>query len=267
MSADRDQSYVPGIARYFKTTMFVGSDGRCRATLPVRPDLADLAGALRLGAVAYAVDVATGICSGVAVVDRGLWIVTTDIQLEMVRPITDGPLVVDASTVRAGETTVVCEFELTDGSDGSVVGGGTTTNRPFPFEGDGIALRFPRDTPLPHDDGSPVTDGPIGEQLGIRPVGEDGSVEIDITERTRNPWGILHGGITGTLVDLAAVAVGNGRTPVGATVRYLSPGRVGPVRATPRVVVEGADSTVVSVRLTDRGRDVRLMAIATVTLR
>jgi uncharacterized protein (TIGR00369 family) len=267
VSADRGQAYVPGIARYFKTMMFVASDGRCRATLPVRPDLADATGALRLGAVAYAVDVATGICSGVAVVDRGLWIVTTDIQLETVRPITEGPLLVDASTVRAGATTVVCEFELTDASDGAVVGGGTTTNRPFPFEDDGIALRFPRDTPLPHDDGSPVTDDPIGEQLGIRPAGEDGSVEIDITERTRNPWGILHGGVTGTLVDLAAVAVGNGRTPVGATVRYLSPGRVGPVRATPRVTAEGSDSTLVSVTVTDRGRDDRLMAIATVTLR
>ena len=268
MSVERDESFVPGVARYFKTTMFVAGDGRCRATLPVRPDLADARGALRLGAVAYAVDVATGICSGVAVVDRGLWIVTTDIQLAMVRPITEGPLLVDASTVRAGETTVVCEFVLTDASDGEVVGGGTTTNRPFPFAGgDDISLRFPRDTPLPHDDGSPVSDDPIGDQLGIRPVGEDGSVEIDITERTRNPWGILHGGITGTLVDLAASAVGNGRTPDGATVRYLSPGRVGPVRATPTVVAEGADSTLVSVRVTDRGREDRTMAVATVTLR
>ena len=189
MSADSGQSYVPGIARYFKTTMFVGSDGRCRATPARSSRPRRRAGALRLGAVAYAVDVATGICSGVAVVDRGLWIVTTDIQLEMVRSITEGPLLVDAAAVRAGETTVVCEFELTDGSDGSVVGGGTTTNRPFPFEGDGIALRFPRDTPLPHDDGSPVTDDPIGDQLGIRPVGEDGSVEIDITERTPEPVG------------------------------------------------------------------------------
>jgi uncharacterized protein (TIGR00369 family) len=267
VAADRDETYVPGIARYFKTTMFVATDGRCRATLPVRPDLADAAGALRLGAIAYAVDVATGICSGVAVVDRGLWIVTTDIQLEMVRPVTQGPLHVDAAVVRAGATTVVCEFELTDASDGVVVGGGTTTNRPFPFEGDGIGLRFPRDTLMAHDDGSPVTDDPIGEQLGIRPAGEDGSVEIDITERTRNPWGILHGGITGLLVDLAATAVGNGRTPVGATVRYLSPGRVGPVRATPLVTAEGADSTLVSITVTDRGREERPMAVATVTLR
>jgi uncharacterized protein (TIGR00369 family) len=268
VSVERGETYVPGIARYFKTTMFVAGDGRCRATLPVRRDLADASGALRLGAIAYAVDVATGICSGVAVVDRGLWIVTTDIQLETVRPVTDGPLLVDAAAVRAGETTVVCEFELTDSSDGAVVGGGTTTNRPFPFEAGGdIALRFPRDTPLPHDDGSPVTDDPMGEQLGIRPVGEDGSVEIDITDRTRNPWGILHGGVTGTLVDLSASAVANGRSAVGATVRYLSPGRVGPVRATPRVVAEGPDSTLVSVNVTDRGRDDRLMAIATITLR
>jgi uncharacterized protein (TIGR00369 family) len=268
MNAGSDDAiYVPGVARYFKTTMLVGSDGRCRATLPVRPDLVDSQGGLRLGAVTYAVDVATGICSGIAVVDRDLWIVTTDIQVELVRPLVGGPLQVDATTVRAGATTVVCEFTLTDLADGTVVGGGTTTNRPFTFEGRFDALRFPRDTPILHDDGSPVTDEPMATQLEIRPTGEDGSVEVDVTDRTRNPWGILHGGITGALADLAATAVGNGRTPMAATLRYLSPGRVGPVRATPRVVATGPDATLVAVEVRDTGRDDRLMATGTISLR
>jgi uncharacterized protein (TIGR00369 family) len=268
MAADNGESvYVPGVARYFKTTMWVGSDDRCRATLPVRPDLLDADGGLRLGAVTYAVDVATGICSGIAVIERGLWIVTTDIQVEMVGSVVEGPLAVDAATVRAGATTVVCEFTLTDLADGRVVGGGTTTNRPFPFEGRFDALRFPRDTPIRHDDGSAVSDEPMATQLDIRPAGEDGSVEVDVTDRTRNPWGILHGGITGALVDLAATAVGNGRTPTTATLRYLSPGRVGPVRATPRVLSEGADATLVAIDVRDTGQDDRLVATATVSLR
>src|SRR6188472_3013729 len=85
---DQPRFYVPGVARYFKATMMRRADGVFQGTLPLRPDLLDGSGALRLGALTYLVDVATGICSGVAVVERNLWIVTTDIQLEMIEPIT-----------------------------------------------------------------------------------------------------------------------------------------------------------------------------------
>ena len=38
------------------------------------------------------------------------------------------------------------------------------------------------------------------EFFGIRPHGPD-AVALEITDRVRNPWGILHGGATAVLVD------------------------------------------------------------------
>ena len=103
---------ISGIGRYFKATMRVGEDRSTSATLDLRSDLVDAGGALRLGAALYLVDVATGICSGLSVVDRGLWIVTTDLQLEFVAPVTTGPLRVEARVVRSGATTVVDHIRL-----------------------------------------------------------------------------------------------------------------------------------------------------------
>ncbi len=266
----RTEVYVPGIARYFKATMLPRSDGRFEASMLLRPDLVDDGGALRLGAVTYLVDVTTGICSGLAVVDRGLWIVTTDLQVEIVEPIVVGPARVVARAVRAGATTVVCAFEVSDDGDGGrVVGGGTSTNRPFEFTGDLDQMRFPVDVPIPHDDGSLVTDEPMLTQMGARfaaPIGS-GVLEVEITETLRNPWGILHGGMIGVMVDHAAGALAPGRRTNGTTIRYLAPGRVGPVRATPRRLAEAGDGALIEVEVRDVGQDDRLMAVATVALR
>ena len=238
--------------------------------MPLRPDLVDDEGALRLGALTYLVDVSTGICSGLAVVDRGLWIVTTDLQLDLVAPVRVGPARVEARAVRAGATTVVCAFEVTDDGDGGrVVGGGTSTNRPFEFTGDLAMLDFPIDVPLPHDDGSPVTD-----RADVHPARwtsrsrePPGEVEVEITETLRNPWGILHGGMVGVLVEQAAGALAEGRRARGSTIRYLAPGRVGPVAAVPQVLAATSEGSLVEVEVRDRGSDDRLMAVATVTLR
>jgi uncharacterized protein (TIGR00369 family) len=112
-----------------------------------------------------------------------------------------------------------------------------------------------------------VGDEAMLDQLGVRLL-DDGAVEVDVTERLRNPWGILHGGVTGLLVEASArAAVGDGHVPRGTTIRYLAPGREGPVRAEPKVLVDGPDGALVQVEVRDRGQDDRLMAIATITLR
>jgi hypothetical protein len=117
----------------------------------VRDDLRDRLDNLRIGPTTYAVDVATGLAMGLAVLERDRWVVTTDIDVHVTEPVTDGPL------------------------------------RAFDF--DRSYLEVPIGTPLVHgSDDDPLT-GPVGSVLGLR-VHEDASVEVDIDDWLRNPWGI-----------------------------------------------------------------------------
>jgi uncharacterized protein (TIGR00369 family) len=116
---------------------------------------------------------------------------------------------------------------------------------------------------------------PLVEWLGIRDVAgaPPGVVELDVTDAVRNPWGIVHGGVTASLVDVAAERAvasqseGPGGVATGdVALHFLAPSRVGPVRATPTVMGERADGTVVLVEVRDVGGD-RVVARAVATVR
>lgn len=258
------------VAGYFGAVSIRNDETSVSTRLEVRDDLRDASGALRTGAATFAVDMATGLAMGLAVLDRDLWVVTTDLDVHLTAPVTAGPLRVDVDVLRAGATTAVSAFSLHDEGEGRTVGGGTATGRPFPFEFDRSFVDVPVGRPLRYDDGITVPRGPLVSQLGFG-VGEDGSVTVGIADWLRNPWGILHGGVTACLVDVAAEVAGSttlGR-PVRVTselVRYLAPGRVGPVRAVPSVLAVGDGRALAEVRVRDEGADGRLIAIGTSTL-
>jgi uncharacterized protein (TIGR00369 family) len=113
---------------------------------------------------------------------------------------------------------------------------------------------------------------PFFEYLGLRwnTVDRDRvTVELDIRDDLRGPKGDLQGGITATLVDVAAASTaalsGTGLvTTTEMTVHYLAPGRVGPVRAVGELLRSGGRVVSVEVRVFDAGVDDRLMAIALV---
>jgi uncharacterized protein (TIGR00369 family) len=101
--------------------------------------------------------------------------------------------------------------------------------------------------------------------------GDRASVELDIRDTLRGPAGILQGGITATLVDVAAAsAVTLAGYDVGATtemtIHYLSPGRIGPIRAVGELLRSGARGAAVQVRVYDVGEEDRLMAVALAAL-
>ena len=100
-----------------------------------------------------------------------------------------------------------------------------------------------------------------------------GVVELDVTDALRNPWGIVHGGVTASLVDVAAERAVAAPADHGSSVHtgdvslhFLAPARVGPVRATATVMGERADGAVVLVTVHDTGRD-RVVARAVATVR
>ncbi len=237
-----DPAAVGSLSAYFHAVTIRADESTLSTRLDLREELLDDGGALRAGAVTYAVDVATGIASGTAVLDRNMWVVTTDLDVHLTVPVTVGPLRVDVDLLRAGATTAVTAFSLHDEGAGRPVGGGTATGRPFPFEFDRSVLEIPisQEFRAPDDRGGTIGGAPIATRLGFR-VGEGGSVEVDLEAWLRNPWGILHGGVTACLIDIAGEAAGSAAFGRGARVtsemvRYLAPAKAGPVRAVPRVL-------------------------------
>jgi uncharacterized protein (TIGR00369 family) len=118
---------------------------------------------------------------------------------------------------------------------------------------------------------------PFQRSLGL--AWHPGSVpgELAVTMELRpelcGPAGSLEGGVVSTLADVAgasacAMALGHGLVATEhLTVSFLAPGRVGPVAAAAQVLRAGRRDAVAEVRVTDTGRDDRLLAVAHVTVR
>jgi uncharacterized protein (TIGR00369 family) len=267
-----ERRVVPNrLAAYFGATSLRTDATRVTTRLPVRDDLRDRQGNLRIGPTIYAVDVATGLAMGIGVLDRDMWVVTADIDVHVTEPVTDGPLRAEVEVLRAGATTAVASFELHDDTTGRSVGGGTATGRPFAFDFDRSYLDVPIGVPLVHGSDDDRVTGPVASVLGLR-VHEDASVEVDIDDWLRNPWDILHGGAIACLVDVAAehaaiAALGRPARITGSMIRYVAPGRAGPARAVSRIVGNDGTTALVEVRVTDTGAADRLLALATMTAR
>jgi uncharacterized protein (TIGR00369 family) len=258
------------LAQYFGTETTRTGERTTTTRVAIRDALCDASGAVRAGVVTFAADMATGLAMGLAVLDRNLWTVTTDLDVHVPGAARSGTLRIDVDVLRAGETTAVSAFTVHDEDSGRCIGGGTGTGRPFPFDFDRANLEVPVGAVRNHGATGEPSDEPLVSYLGLR-AGEDGSVEVDVADWLRNPWGILHGGVTSCLADLSAETAGSaalGR-PARITdemVRFLAPGRVGPVRAVPTVLAVTDDRALVEVRIVDAGKDDRLVAVSTLTV-
>lgn len=219
-------------------------------------------GNVRAGALLTMADTVGGMCAGLAVLPG--WVVSTNLMLRTEPTQHAGPLALDARVLRVGRKAVVTQVEIRDaGQGGALVGDGVLTSAVL--EPAGGPPDFPRPMVLDAPGGpDPVL--PVLEFFGIRAHGD--SVALDITDRVRNPWGILHGGATAVLVDAASAhAIGEGATTADVVMHFLRPGRVGPAVAHASVIGERADGTVVRVEVVDAGADDRVMAVAVTTVR
>ena len=171
-----------------------------------------------------------------------MWVVTTDLDVHLTAPVTVGPLRVDVDLLRAGATTAVTAFSLHDEGAGRAGGRRHCDRSAVPVRVRSVGARDPHRSGVPggRTTAALVGGDPIATRLGFR-IGEDGSVEVDLAAWLRNPWGILHGGVTACLIDLAgevagSAALGRGVRVTSEMVRYLAPAKVGPVRGVPRVL-------------------------------
>jgi uncharacterized protein (TIGR00369 family) len=253
------------VARYLGLTM--------RETGPVRPGGAELLGSVdlldhlcgpdgsvRTGALLALADSVGGLTGGLASLPG--WIVSTNLMLRTTPTPVDAPLLLETRVIRAGKAAVVTEITVTD-----------ARRRPAPVATATLtsAILEPEngpphwDRPLLLEATAPHGADPLDAFVGIRPV-DDRTLRMDLREDLRNPWGILHGGISAALVDLAAVHVA-GTATTDVVMHFLRPGRVGPIAAVATPIGARADGTLVRIELRDEGAHGRVMVIAVATVR
>lgn len=238
-------------------------DLRITTWVPVRDDLRGADGAMRLGALAFAVDSAVGMTAGFSSLPN--WVVTTDIDLRLVADARVGPLRIEAATLRAGRSQVLAEARLFDEGQGDLPVGHATANH----------------AALTPENGAPLDVFPVGERMvqrtdwsgprpamgahfGARTVAP-GVAELDLVANARNPWGILHGALHSLLAEDAARSLVDGRI-TGFTIRFMAPVRVGPARATATVLGGAGNRVTVRVEVRDPGSGDRLGSLALVDL-
>jgi uncharacterized protein (TIGR00369 family) len=216
---------------------------------------------VRAGALLTLLDNVGGMCSGLAALPDG-WVVSTNLAARTVPLAHTGPLRIDAEVLRRGRNNVVAAVQIHDeGAADTLVADGVLTS----------AILVPENGPPSHSrpllvDAGPAPSGltPVHEWLGVRAI-NDGTVEIDLADELRNPWGILHGGVVATLVDIAAEQATGGVT-TDVVLHFLAPNRIGPVRATAHSLGVRPDGHVCRVEVRDEGGN-RVTAVAVVTAR
>jgi uncharacterized protein (TIGR00369 family) len=220
-------------------------------------------GSVRAGALLTMADTVGGMCAGLAALPG--WVVSTNLMLQTVPTVHSGPLALDARVLRVGRNAVVTQVQIRDhGDDDALIADGVLTSAVLQPEGG--PPDFPRPMVLRPPD-APEPSLPLLEFFGIRAHGAE-AVALEINDRVRNPWGILHGGATAVLVDAAAThAVGADATTTDVVLHFLRPGRVGPAVARATVLGERADGHLVRVEVVDAGADERVMAFGVATVR
>jgi 1,4-dihydroxy-2-naphthoyl-CoA hydrolase len=244
---------------------------RIEARLEVADHLRGPGGGVRTGALLTACDNAAGFTAGLAALPDG-WVVSTNLVLRVHRVAMVGPLRFDARVLRAGKKAIVTAAEVFDDGAGGVRAADSVLTSAVLVPEFGVPV-WDRPAHLV----SPPVDGPlppIVEAFGIEPdANRDGTVTLPVADRLRNPWGIVHGGVTATLADVAGERAVTARTgareavTTDAVVHYLAPGRVGPLRASARVLGERPDGHVCRVEIVDTGAADRVVVVAVTTVR
>lgn len=239
------------------------------ATTPADAHLLGPGGGVRAGALLTMIDNVGGLSAGLASLPDN-WVVSTSMMLRTARLGAPGPLHLSSHVIRAGRASVVTEVQVT-GGDGLPVAGAVLTSAVLAPDGGAPEWDRPISIRYGPDDADDLP--PILEWIGIRTerTATGAVASAELTDALRNPWGILHGGVTATLIDAAGAAAvhdatGREAATADCTLHYLAPGRVGPVAARATLLGSRPDGHVVRVDVHDVGAD-RLFAAAITTVR
>ena len=260
--ADRGYGNESGreVSRFVGASLEEAEGGRCIGHAPIGDHLRAAHGGVQTGVLLTLADFVGGLCGGIAALPDG-WVVSTNLAGRIVCTEHAGPIRIEAGVLRTGRNNVVTGVQLFDeGAGDALIADGMLTS----------AILVPENGPPPWERPvrialTPVVDPPgLHEWLAPR-APDDHTVEIDLADDLRNPWGILHGGVVATLADLATEQVTGGIT-TDMVLHFLAPNRTGPVRAEARPIATRADGTACRVEVRDTGAD-RTTAVAIATAR
>jgi uncharacterized protein (TIGR00369 family) len=237
---------------------------------PVDANVRGPGGGLRTGGLLTNLDTLGGFTSGLAVLPQ--WIVTTSLLVTVSDLTHVGPLRFHANVLRRGRSSVVTAIDVRDeGADDREVAAATMTCAVL--DPKGMTLEFERPVVVPM---SPPPPDPVPPTEFFSIESGSGPVtRMELEDRLRNPWGILHGGAVAMLADEAATravvgvpgAAGpNGAAAADVVLHYLRPVKVGPVEARCTVLGSSAGRTTVRVAVHDIGADDRMTNLGTVTV-
>jgi len=242
-----------------------------RASLEIVPPLCVAGGGVRAGALATLVDIVAGETAARA--SSPDWIATSDLVLNLVRPLARGRVIATPRLLRSGRQTVVIEVELAPGSGGGgAVGRAVLGFAVLPSRG-GVQ-RLDPSSAVPRTDFALPGSGlraPLADQLQAHVLDASaGVVEMPVTPYVANSLGSVQGGAVATLVELAAetagaAAGGSDWHTTDLAIHFLALSRNGPLRSTSRVLRLEPTAALLRVELRDTGADDRLVCVATAT--
>jgi len=248
------------VSLYVGVTLRETEEGRVEGRAPAVGHLRGAHGGVQTGALLTMLDFVGGLCGGLAALPEG-WVVSTNLSARLLTVDHVGPLRIDAEVLRRGRNNVVTGVQLHDegAPDALIVDGILTSAILVPENGPP-----PWQRPLVLTPGNPWTEPEpaLAEWIGARAVNET-TMEVPLSDELRNPWGILHGGVVAMLVDIASEHA-TGALATDVVLHFLAPNRLGPVRATARLLGARADGEVVRVEIRDVGAD-RVTAVAVAT--
>lgn len=221
---------------------------------------------MRTGALLALIDSVGGFTAGLAVLPR--WIVSTSLHLQMARLDHVGPLRLDVSVLRRGSTSAVTSVVVSDeGAADAHVADGIVTCAALEPDEPKVFDRPIRIDALPRPDHPE----PLETFFGIEPAAEGADAStttLQLDDRLRNPWGILHGGAASVLLDVAAVRAAQLADAAArdTVVHFLSPIRTGPAEARCTVVGDRPDGRLVRVAVHDVGNRDRLCVLGSVVV-
>ncbi|WP_146135344.1 PaaI family thioesterase [Antricoccus suffuscus] len=242
------------LSAYLGSRVTLQHDGSTEVVIPGADRLSDADGHLSELAILCAIDIATGMGS-VAATDPPMVTLTADMAVNLLARPAPGDLRTVGRVVKPGKRIIMTEAVVTD-STGSPVAFATVSCAPVKEIPRGFAGRIqPGDTrvlDLPE-----WASVPIEQQYDTTPVEVAGSgpvpvASIELTPRTANPFGFLHGAVGAHLLLSGARRAGLAQVD-SITVRYLRPTVEGPADVIVDDVFRSHPSTALSMSLRDRG--------------
>lgn len=220
---------------------------------------------LRLSVLALMVDMAGGWEAHVAA--AGDWVFTTDLSVRMRAQPAPTRISSTSRVLRAGRTTLQAAVSMLDRDGREFAYGEAGFSRqprrhgdPAPPDMHESSQRWGKVQPL---------EQPLHDEIGIRVVdARAGAIEIELRDALRNPAGVMQGAMVAAAGEAAAEALLRAHRSAGAVLtdldmRFLSMGRVGPIRSRARFLGDDEASGTVLVELVDAGAADRLMSVLT----